>query len=85
MDGLYIDRLKYRVKANGKWLPEVVGRTDYAGILGKPITDIAIHGATYRVRTSNGWLSWVNGYNINDKKNGYAGNGKTIYAIQIKG
>ena len=67
MDGLYIDRLKYRVKADGKWLPEVVGRNDYAGILGKPITDIAIQGATYRVHTTDGkWHSWVNGYNIDD-------------------
>ena len=30
MDGLYIDKLKYRVKVNGRWLPEVVGRNDYA-------------------------------------------------------
>ncbi len=85
MDGLYIDRLKYRVKADGKWLPEVVGRNDYAGILGKPITDIAIQGATYRVHTTDGkWHSWVNGYNIDDYYNGYAGVGKIIDGLQIK-
>ena len=41
MDGVYIDELKYRVKVNGKWLPEVVGRVDYAGILGQPITTVS--------------------------------------------
>lgn len=86
MDGLYVDGLKYRVKTNGRWLPEVVGRNDYAGILGNPITDVAIEGATYRVhnKTKNYWLPWVAGYNINDKENGYAGNGSIIDAIQIK-
>ena len=85
MDGLYIDNYTYRAKANGRWLPEVKGRNDYAGILGKPITDIAIKGCTYRVHIKGGnWLDWVNGYNINDYKNGYAGNGKIIDAIQIK-
>lgn len=85
MDGLYIDRLKYRVKVNGKWLAEVVGRTDFAGILRKPITDVAIQGATYRVHEKSGkWLAWVSGYNIKDSKKGYAGNGKPIDAIQIK-
>ncbi len=83
---VYIDKLKYRVKANGKWLKEAEGRKDYAGYSnGSPITDIAIKGATYRVHIKNGsWLSWVNGYNINDIKNGYAGNGKIIDAIEIK-
>jgi len=85
MDGLYIDSLKYRVRVGGKWLPEVTGRNDYAGILGQPITDVAISSATYRVHVKGGnWLGWVNGYNINDYKNGYAGNGKIIDAIQIK-
>ena len=85
MDGLYIDSLKYRVRVDGKWLSEVTGRTDYAGKLGRPITDIAIQGATYRIHTTDGkWHSWVTGYNINDYKNGYAGVGKIIDAVQIK-
>lgn len=85
MDGLYVDNLKYRARANGRWLPEVIGRNDYAGILGQPITDVAIQGATYRVHTTDGkWHSWVSGYNINDYQNGYAGVGKIIDAIQIK-
>ena len=85
MDGLYIDDLEYRVRVNRRWLPAVVGRNDYAGLLGQPITDIAIKNATYRVHIKGGsWLSWVNGYNINDSNNGYAGNGQIIDAIQIK-
>lgn len=84
MDGLYIDNYTYRVKTS-KWLPEVNGRNDYAGILGQAITAVAIKGCTYRVHIKGGnWLDWVNGYNINDYKNGYAGNGKIIDAIQIK-
>ena len=86
MDGLKIDVVKYRVRVNNKWLPEVNGRNDYAGIIGKPITDIAIKNCIYRVHIKGGtWLSWVSGYNINDYKNGYAGNGKIIDAVQIKG
>ena len=85
LDGLYIDDLEYRVKANGRWLPSVKGREDYAGIIGQPITDVAIKGATYRVHVKGGnWLSWVSGYDINDYYHGYAGNGKIIDAIQIK-
>lgn len=85
MDGIKIDVVKYRVKVNSKWLPEVNGRDDYAGIIGHPITDIAIKNCVYRVHIKGGsWLPWVNGYNINDSNNGYAGNGKVIDAIQIK-
>lgn len=89
MDGLYIDSLKYRVKVNGKWLPVVTGRNDYAGIIGKPITDVAIKGnIKYRVHIKNKkkWLPYVYGtkYNINDKLYGYAGNGSIIDAIEIR-
>lgn len=89
MDGLYVDKYKYRARVGGRWLPEVIGRSDYAGILGKPITDIAISGnVKYRVHIKNQkrWLPWVDGkdYNINDYFNGYAGNGSIIDAIEIK-
>ena len=89
MDGLYIDKYKYRARVNGKWLPTVTGRSDYAGILGYAITDIAISGKVkYRVHLKNGkrWLPWVDGknYNINDYHHGYAGNGSIIDAIEIK-
>ena len=89
MDGVYIDKYKYRARVNGRWLPEVIGRSDYAGILGYGITDIAIRGnVKYRVhvKDKNRWLAWVDGknYNLNDYYNGYAGNGTYIDAIQIK-
>lgn len=84
MDGLMIDDYIYKVKTT-RWLKAVQGRNDYAGILGQPIKAIAIKGCTYRVHIKNGsWLPWVNGYDINDSKNGYAGNGNIIDAIQIK-
>ena len=83
---VYIDKLKYRVKSNGRWLPEVIGRNDYAGYSnGSSVTDIAIDKAVYRVHVKGGkWLDWVSGYNIHDYNNGYAGNGKIIDALQIK-
>ena len=86
LDGIYIDNVKYRVKVDGRWLPEVIGRSDYAGILGKPITDVAIEGVkSYQVHNLGGnWLPEVSEYNINDYENGYAGNGKIIDAIRIK-
>ena len=89
MDGLYVDKYKYRARVNGKWLPEVVGRSDYAGILGYAITDIAIYGRVkYRVhlKREKRWLPWVDGknYNVYDYYNGYAGNGSIIDAIEIK-
>ena len=89
MDGLYIDKLYYQAKVGGRWLPMVAGRSDYAGILGRPITDVAIKGnVKYRVhvKSEGRWLAWVDGknYNLNDFYNGYAGNGKNIDAIEIK-
>ena len=89
LDGLYVDKFRYRARVNGKWLPEVAGRSDYAGILGRAITDVAIQGnVKYRVHVKNKkrWLPWVDGknYNINDYYNGYAGNGSIIDAIEIK-
>ncbi len=83
---IYIDKLKYRVRSNGRWLPEVIGRNDYAGYSnGSSITDVSIDGAIYRVHIKGGkWLPWVSGYNIHDRNNGYAGNGKVIDALQIK-
>lgn len=83
---LMIDNLRYRVRINNVWLPEVIGRSDFAGYTNNSaITDIAIRGVSYRVHVKDGnWLAWVSGYNINDSINGYAGNGKIIDAIEIK-
>lgn len=88
IDGILIDKLEYRVRTKGllfnRWLSPVNGRSDYAGWYGHRITGIAIKNAEYRVHIKNGnWLPPVNGYNINDKKNGYAGNGCEIDALQI--
>lgn len=79
---------KYRVKAGGKWYPEVVNLNDYAGVRGKAITDIAIgvdRGSVwYQVHVKGGkWLPKVTGYNINDYNNGYAGNGNVIDAVRV--
>lgn len=82
-----IPNITYRVRAGGKWLPEVKNLEDYAGIRGKAITDIAIKSSNgtvkYKVRVNGKWLPYVTGYNINDYNNGYAGNGKPFDAIKI--
>lgn len=78
----------YKVKVDKKWLPEVKNLEDFAGIAGKPITDIAIKftegSCKYRVHlVGGGWLPYVTGYNVNDHNNGFAGNGKKIDAIEV--
>ena len=79
----------YRVKTQRYgWLPEVMNLNDYAGYNNDPITAVAVKvdrgSIRYRVHILGGeWLSWVNGYNINDYMNGYAGNGQVIDCIQI--
>lgn len=79
----------YRVKTKKHgWLPEVKNLEDYAGWENSPITDVAIRvdkgSVWYQVHTKYGkWLPKVTGYNINDSKNGYAGNGKQIDAIRV--
>ena len=74
--------------SGGKILPEVENDSDYAGKIGTSITDIAIKvnkgSVKYRVHVKGGnWLGFVTGYNWNDYKNGYAGNGKPIDLVQI--
>ena len=86
LDGLYVDSVKYKVQIEGgQWLPEVSGRSDYAGLFGEPVIGVAIKGGRkYRVHIKGGdWLPWVTGYDINDDNNGYAGDGKIIDAVQI--
>ena len=78
----------YCVRTGGKWLPTVKNLEDFAGIKGKAITDIAIKATSgsikYRVHIKGGrWLPYVTGFNIYDDKNGYAGNGKPIDAIEV--
>lgn len=77
----------YKVRCEGKWLPEVKNLDDYAGIKGKAITDVAIKvsegSVWYQVHTSSGWLPKVSGYDIDNYENGYAGNGTKIDAVRI--
>ena len=78
----------YRVRAGGKWYPAVKNLSDYAGVVGKAITDVAIKvnqgTVKYRVHIKGGtWLPWVTGYNVNNADNGYAGNSQTIDAVQV--
>ena len=78
---------RVRTEANG-WLPEVRNLDDYAGYNDSPVTAVAIKvdkgSIRYRVHLiDGGWLGWVNGYDINDLMNGYAGNGQRIDLIQI--
>lgn len=77
----------YKVKANGRWLPEVKNLEDYAGNIGQKITDIAIKvdkgSVKYRVRTNGRWLPYVTGYNTSDYNNGYAGNGTPIDCVEV--
>ena len=74
--------------SSGTILPEVQNDNDYAGLIGKSITDIAIKvnvgSIKYRVHVKGGkWLKFVTGYNWKEPKNGYAGNGKPIDLVQI--
>lgn len=87
-------RIKSHIKG-GNWLGEITkwdnNSNGYSGIYGKKIDCIAVkcdnHKIEYRVHllNENRWLNWVNGYNINDSKNGYAGNkGQEIDEVQIR-
>lgn len=81
----------YCVQANGRWLPEVKNLEDYAGNDNEPITALMVKvdkgKIKYRVHLAeeNRWLNWITGYNKNDFKNGYAGNGKghPIDGVQV--
>lgn len=75
-------------KVKGYWLPVCKTFKEYAGNLPNDIDAIAIKSnkLKYRVHLKNSkrWLGWVDGYNTNDSKNGYAGNiGEVIDAVQI--
>ena len=82
--------LTYRVYADGKWYNEVKGLSNVAGRKKQAISAIALKVSRgkirYRVHLLNGdWLPWVDGYDINDSNNGYAGiKGKVIDAIQVE-
>ncbi len=82
---------KVHVPSLKRWLPEVRNRDDFAGLKERAIDGFALKaiGAKlqYRVRLlkEKRWLPWVDGYDVSDSENGYAGVlGKTIDAIQIR-
>ena len=72
-----------------RWLPPVKNLEDYAGWAGKAIKAIAIRvegkHVRYRVHTLKGkWYPYVDGYDLNDIKNGFAGDLKNaIDAVEI--
>ena len=82
--------LTYRVYADGKWYNEVKGLSNVAGRSKQAISAVAVKVSAgklcYRVHLLNGdWLPWVDGYDIKDDINGYAGiKGKVIDAIQVE-
>ena len=79
----------YRVKTQKHgWLNEVKNLEDYAGWENSPITDVAIRvdkgSIKYRVSPKGkDFLPYVTGYNTNESKNGYAGNGTPIDRIEV--
>ena len=82
--------LTYRVYADGKWYNEVKGLSNVAGRKKQAISAVAVKvskgNIKYRVHLLNGdWLPWVDGYDINDSNNGYAGiKGKVIDGLQVE-
>ena len=79
--------IMYRARVGGKWLPEVKNLNDYAGIIGKPITDVAIRvskgSVKYRAHVKGGgWLSWITKCDTSDVM-GYAGIGSPIDALEV--
>ena len=82
--------LTYRVYADGRWYDEVKGLSNIAGRAKQAISGVAVKvsegNLRYRVHLLNGdWLPWVDGYDIEDDINGYAGiKGKVIDAIQVE-
>lgn len=82
--------LTYRVYADGKWYSEVKGLSNIAGRKKQAISAVAVKVSKgdikYRVHLLNGdWLPWVDGYDISDSDNGYAGiKGKVIDGLQVE-
>ncbi|WP_294663085.1 glycoside hydrolase family 25 protein [uncultured Ruminococcus sp.] len=82
--------LTYRVYADGKWYNEVKGLSNIAGRAKQAISGVAVKVSEgnlhYRVHLLNGgWLPWVDGYDIEDDINGYAGiKGKVIDGLQVE-
>lgn len=66
--------------SNGKWQKVAKNGTISTGVLGKPLVGFAVKTDKGKVEYSahvknGGWLGKITGWNANDYKNGYAGNG----------
>ena len=87
-----LPEVSYRVYAGGKWLPEVKGDSDYAGVFGKAISGIQVklsNGETVTVQSHlygnsrKDWLPPVTKWD--DTSEGYSGwKGKHIDCISMK-
>lgn len=84
----------YRVSSDPSgrdWYDEMHGDVDtggsdddYAGEYGEAIRWLACDAKRYRVYTEeNGWLPWVDQYNIHDLEYGCAGDGSPIILVQV--
>ncbi len=82
--------LTFRAYYDGRWSKEVKGLSEVVGEHKQAISAIMVKVSSgyvrCRVHLLNGdWLPWVDGYDINDSNNGYAGiKGKVIDAIQVE-
>ena len=88
------DAVRYRVSSDpsgSDWYDEMQNGydtggsgDDYAGEYGKSIRWLACDAKRYRVYSRlNGWLEWVDQYNIHDLEYGCAGDGSPIIGIEI--
>lgn len=79
----------YQVKTQKDgWLPMVKNLDDYAGYDNQPIIGVMVRVdkgyIKYQVHVKGGnWLGWVDGYDVNDYYNGWAGNNNAIDCIRI--
>ena len=90
-----IPQATYRAYA-GKWWGEIVNCNDentkgFAGVQGKDMTALMAKVSKGKIRyrvhllKDNRWLNWIEGYNANDSRKGYAGNkGQQIDAVQME-
>lgn len=86
------DGPRYAACHNFAWFDDMIGMydtggssDDYAGAFGHPMNYLAIEGVgKYRVCTvANGWLPYVNEFDLNDEEYGMAGDGSDIIAVEI--
>jgi len=81
----------YAVQSANHTYEIVKNAEDYAGgvkrgdAICNVMARISAGSFSYRVHVKGGnWLPWVDGFDWEDKENGYAGNGKPIDAVQIR-